>query len=73
MVTTIKISENMHERLESLKMYPRETYNDVLERVLEDLSELNDETRKSIEEARKQIEDGEFITHEDLGKEMGFN
>jgi predicted transcriptional regulator len=73
MVTTIKISDDMHERLESLKIFPRETYNDVLERILEDLSELNEETKKKIELARKQIEDGDYLTHEDLGKEMGFD
>ncbi len=72
MATTIKISEEMHDKLQAFKMYPRESYNEVLERILEDLSELNEETRGKIERARKQIEDGQYTTHEDLGKEMGF-
>lgn len=72
MSTTIQIKEDTKLALERLKLFERETYNDVLERLLEDLAELGAETKKEIEAARKAISKGEYITHEDLKKEMGF-
>ena len=38
--------------------------------MIEDLSELNDETKAEIEEARKEIESGRFVTHEQLKKDL---
>jgi hypothetical protein len=55
-----------------MKLFERETYNDVLERLIEDVQELNKETKKEIESAIKEIKSGKYITHEDLAKEMGF-
>jgi hypothetical protein len=34
--------------------------------------ELNDETKIEILRARKAVEEGRYVTHEDLKKEMGF-
>ena len=72
MSTTIQISDEMKDQLHGLKMHPRETYNDVLERIMEDMKELNQKTKKEIEKALKEIEDGDFLTHEEVGKELGF-
>jgi len=55
-----------------MKLHPRETYNEVLERILEDLSELNEETKKEIEHAIKEIEAGKYKTHEQAKAELGF-
>ena len=55
-----------------MKLHPRETYEEVLERLLEDLQELSGETKRDIEEAIRQIEAGRFRTHQQLGEEMGF-
>ena len=71
MATTIQIDNKLKDRLDGMKMSDRETYNDVLERVLEDLSELDDETKNEIEIARKQIREGRFKTHEQVKKELG--
>lgn len=57
--------------LDRMKMFERETYNDVLERLLEDTRELDDETKKDIQKAIKEIESGKFKTHEQLKTEMG--
>lgn len=72
MSTTIQIKEGVKARLEEMKLYSRETYNDVVERILEDLSELNDETKKEIERSTAEINKGKYKTHENLGREMGF-
>ena len=72
MVTTIQIKEDVKSILTQMKLFERETYNDVLERLIEDVQELNKETKKEIESAIKEIKSGKYITHEDLAKEMGF-
>ncbi|PWB50324.1 MAG: hypothetical protein C3F06_12185 [Candidatus Methanoperedenaceae archaeon] len=72
MVTTIQIKEDIKLILTQMKLFERETYNDVLERLIEDVQELNKETKKEIESAIKEIKSGKYITHEDLAKEMGF-
>ncbi len=72
MVTTIQIKEDVKSILTQMKLFERETYNDVLERLIEDVQELNKETKKEIESAIKEIKSGKYITHEELAKEMRF-
>ena len=72
MVTTIQIKEDIKSILTQMKLFERETYNDVLERLIEDVHELNDETKKEIESAINEINSGKYITHEKLAEEMGF-
>ncbi len=55
-----------------MKLFERETYNDVLERLIEDVQELNEKTRLEIESALREIESGKFVTHEKLATELGF-
>jgi hypothetical protein len=70
--TTIQVKQSTKEALEKMKIYKRETYNEVLERLLEEIQELNEETKKEIELARKAVKEGRYITHEDLKKEIDF-
>ena len=72
MATTIQIEKDVQEQLCSMKIHSRETYNDVLERLIEDIQEMNQETQKEIENALKEIKSGKSKKHEDLKKEMGF-
>jgi predicted transcriptional regulator len=72
MPTTIQIKEDVKATLDGMKIFKRETYNDVLERLIEDLKGLNDETRREINAALKEIKEGKYVTHEALKKEMGF-
>ena len=69
-ISTIQIREETKKTLLSMKLHPRETYEEVIERMIEDLSQLNEETIKQIEEARKEIESGRFVTHEQLKKDL---
>jgi predicted transcriptional regulator len=70
--STIQLSTKMKRRLNEMKLHPRETYEEVLERLLEDLQELSVETKRDIDEAIREIQAGRFRTHEQLGDEMGF-
>ena len=71
MATTIQIKEELKSTLNHMKLFERETYNDVLERLIEDTQELNEETKREIELARKEIQNGKYVTHEELAKELG--
>ena len=70
--TTIQLSKEIKKTLESMKLHPRETYEEVLERILEDLRELSDQTKREIEQAIREINAGKYRTHEQLKSEMGY-
>jgi len=72
MVTTIQVKDELKTLLNQMKLFNRETYNDVLERLIEDVQQLDDETKLEIESALQEIESGKFVTHEKLAKELGF-
>lgn len=67
MSTTIQVSDEIKRKLERMKLFARESYNEIIERMLEDELELNEKTRKEIEEARK----GKTIPHEEVMKRYG--
>ena len=67
MTTTIQISDNVKIILDRMKMIERETYNEVIERMIEDDLELNEKTKIEIEEARK----GKSISHAEVKKRFG--
>ena len=71
METTIRISREVKNQLDKMKLFDRETYNDVIENMIEDNLELNEKTKKEVEEARKRIKKGEFYTHKEVGKMLG--
>lgn len=71
MPTTIQISDNVKNTLEKMKMFERETYNEVIERMFEDDLELNEKTKKEIEEARRQVKTGKVVSHEEVKKRFG--
>ncbi|MCK5630680.1 MAG: hypothetical protein KAI26_08720 [Nanoarchaeota archaeon] len=66
--TTIQISQELQHELNKMKLFSRETYEEVIWNTIEDTKELSEETKKDIIEARKQISKGEFITLSDLKK-----
>ena len=70
MATTIQISDNIKKTLERMKLFDRDTYNDIIERMVEDDLELNERTKKEIEEARSRIKSGKFLTHEEVKKRL---
>ncbi|MCK4456216.1 MAG: hypothetical protein KAW39_00580 [Thermoplasmata archaeon] len=71
MSTTIQINETIRDSLNAMKIHSRETYNDVILRLLEDQQELNDETKREIVKAVKEIESGKYKTHDEVKEEMG--
>lgn len=70
--TTIQLDSELKKELTAMKIHPRETYQQVLARVLEDLRELDSKTRKELAKAEAEIEHGRSMTHAELGAKLGF-
>lgn len=86
MVTTIQIDESIKKKLDELKIHYRESYNDLIKRMIENCSSNNidkesliatievlsdPELMLGIKEALKRIEEGDYGTPiEELRKEL---
>jgi len=70
MPTTIQISDNVKHFLDKMKCIERETYNDILEIIIEDHLEVNEKTKKEIVDARKRILKGKKISHQEVKKRL---
>lgn len=68
MSTTIQISDNVKLVLDRMKIMERETYNEIIERMIEDDLDINERTKRELEERRKSKE---FISHADVKKRFG--
>ena len=72
--STIYIREDLKERLQELKHHPKESYNDVIERLVTlsvDHEPLNDEAIKGLEEALDDIKHRRLHTEEEIMAEFG--
>jgi predicted transcriptional regulator len=69
--TTIQLTSALKEELTAMKIHRRETYQEVLERILEDLRELDAKTRKELASAEAEIREGRFVTHDQLKAKLG--
>ncbi|MEM4335945.1 MAG: hypothetical protein QXY61_02995 [Candidatus Anstonellales archaeon] len=75
--TTILIHKETKEKLASMKDYARESYEEVINKLitiyekLKTEGKLSKETKKDIETARKQIREGKGITTKELMAELG--
>jgi len=70
--TTIQISQDLQKKLNKMKLFNRETYEEVIWNVIEDTKELSIQTKKEILNAKKEIAKGEFVTLSDLKKKYNF-
>ena len=70
MVTTIQISEKLKKELARKKFSSRETYETIIWDLLEDTIELNEMTKKELEESRKEIKAGKVSTLGQIKKEL---
>lgn len=71
MSTTIQISEELREELNSKKLYRKETYEEIIWAILQDIKDLDEETRLEMETARGDIRSGNLYSLHDVKKEIG--
>jgi len=73
MITTIQLEEKLKDRLDKMKIHPREAYGKVIERLIENESEeeeLSPQTIKEIEEALDDIKKGRVYSHEEVKRRL---
>lgn len=73
MVTTIQISKDLSNNLQKMKIFSRESYEDVIWGLIEDRMELSEQTKKNIKEAEADIKAGRVHKWEDVKKELKIN
>jgi len=72
--STIYIREDLKEKLQELKRHPKESYNDVIERLVTlsvDNEPLNTEAIKGLEEALDDIKHRRLSSEEEVMAEFG--
>jgi DNA-binding TFAR19-related protein (PDSD5 family) len=77
MVTTIQLTEGTRERLARLKASPRETYEEVLNRLLSLVPEGDDEGlytqafRVGLLDAMLDVREGRLVDHDQVKRRLG--
>lgn len=72
--TTIYIREDLKDQLTTLKRHPKESYNDVIERLLTlatDEEPLSEETLAGLEESLDDVRSGNLISEKEIMKKYG--
>lgn len=75
-ITSIRISTDMRDKLLALKVHPKESYEDVIRRLVEDCVDdepLSDATIQAIEESLADIKAGRVYSLEDVAEELGLH
>ena len=68
MATTIQVSDEVKAALDKMRIFDKETYNEIIGNMLEDNLELNEKTKRELGERRK---NRKFISHEEVEKRLG--
>ena len=75
MVTSIQLENKTKARLEKMKSFPKESYDDVVNRLLnvaeDDEGVLSKHTIKNIEKSLAEIKAGKVISHKDVKQKLG--
>jgi hypothetical protein len=74
MDTTIQIEKGVKNKLDGLKIHPKESYNKVIERLIEigtDEGELSDEAIRGIEKSLEDIKAGRILTMKQVKERAG--
>lgn len=71
MATTIQISDKVKVFLDEMRLLERESYNDIIEFMIEDNLEMNEKTKLEIEEARADMKAGRTVSHDEVKRRLG--
>ena len=72
--TSIRIQTTTRDRLQHLKKHPRESFDDVITRLLDamiDDEPLSEETLATIERSLKEYREGIYYSHEEILADLG--
>ncbi|MGV8141329.1 MAG: DUF7557 family protein [Candidatus Woesearchaeota archaeon] len=66
MASSIQVSEDLLDRLKTMKVSDSESYEDIIWDLIEDHLELSEETKKHIAQSEKEIKEGKLIPFEEV-------
>ncbi|MBA7698640.1 hypothetical protein ES703_107320 [subsurface metagenome] len=67
----MQISKELLEKLKLMKMYNKESYENVIWDLLEDRMEFSEETKKNIAQSEKEIREGKTVSFEEVKRKLG--
>jgi len=75
MVTTIQLDNKTKSKLEKLKVFPKESYDDVVRRLIniteDDEGVLSGQTVKDLERALDEVKRGKLVSHAAVKRKYG--
>jgi predicted transcriptional regulator len=74
--SSLRVNPRTKSRLEKLKVHPRESYDRVIDRLIDSYQDdepLTEEEIKGIEEAIQDLKEGRTYTHEQVKKKLGLS
>jgi hypothetical protein len=71
METTIQVSNELLERLKTMKISSKESYESIIWDLVEDRLSFSENTNKNIEQSEKEIKERKTISLEVLKKKIG--
>jgi len=75
MVTSIQLDNKTKSKLDKMKVFPRESYDDVVNRLInvaeDDEGVLSEQTIKDLEEALDEVKSGKLLSHHTVKKKHG--
>jgi predicted transcriptional regulator len=74
LTTTVCLDPKTKELLKELKNFPSESFNSVIERLINEAYDnmpLSDETIRKIEEGLKEYKEGNYYSIEEVAEELG--
>ena len=71
MATTIQVSEKLLEELKNKKLFEKESHEEVIWNMMEDTTELSEETKRDIEAAREDFRKEKYRTLAQVKKKLG--
>ena len=71
MDTTIQISSELLERLRNMKMYSKESYENIIWDLVEDRLEFSEATKRNLEQSEKEIKEKKTISLENMKRKIG--
>lgn len=75
MATSIQLNNKTKSKLDKLKVFPRESYDDVVQRLInvveDDEGVLSEQTVKDLEKALSEVKHGKLLSHAAVKKKYG--
>lgn len=75
MVTSIQLENKTKARLDKMKVFPKESYNEVVNRLInvaeDDEGVLSEQTIKDLEKALSEVKNGKLLSHNQVKQKHG--